>query len=83
MTMPMKIVPMNAAIKNSMSGSASDTDPVNSRPTLAAGANINLPSIAEIREVCQRNGGVLHDGAPGLMHRIVDTMVDRWQCKPR
>lgn len=36
-------------------------------------------SIAEIREVCQRNGGVLNDGAPGLMHRIVDTMVDNYR----
>ncbi len=36
-------------------------------------------SIAQVREACMRNGGVLADGASGLMHHIVDTMVDNYR----
>ncbi len=36
-------------------------------------------SIAQVREACVRNGGVLSDGAPGLMHHVVDTMVDNYR----
>jgi magnesium transporter len=36
-------------------------------------------SIASVRDVCLRNGNVLGDGPAGLMHRIVDTMVDNYR----
>jgi magnesium transporter len=36
-------------------------------------------SIASIRDVCLRNGDVLREGPAGLMHRIVDTMVDNYR----
>lgn len=36
-------------------------------------------SIAQVRDACVRNGGVLSDGASGLMHHIVDTMVDNYR----
>jgi len=36
-------------------------------------------SIAQVRELCSRNGGLLSDGPAGLMHHIVDTMVDNYR----
>jgi magnesium transporter len=36
-------------------------------------------SIAQVREMCTRNGGLLADGPAGLMHHIVDTMVDNYR----
>jgi magnesium transporter len=36
-------------------------------------------SIAQVRELCTRNGGLLADGPSGLMHHIVDTMVDNYR----
>jgi len=36
-------------------------------------------SIAQVRELCARNGGLLADGPAGLMHHIVDTMVDNYR----
>lgn len=36
-------------------------------------------SIAQVRELCSRNGGLLADGPAGLMHHIVDTMVDNYR----
>lgn len=36
-------------------------------------------SIAQVRELCARNGGLLADGPSGLMHHIVDTMVDNYR----
>lgn len=36
-------------------------------------------SIAQQREVCLRHAGVLAQGAAGLLHRIVDTMVDHYR----
>jgi len=35
-------------------------------------------SIATMRDVCHRNEHVLEDGPVGLLHRIVDTMVDNY-----
>ena len=35
-------------------------------------------SIAAMREICERNEHVLEDGAVGLLHRIVDAMVDNY-----
>lgn len=36
-------------------------------------------SIAQVRALCTRNGGLLADGPAGLMHHIVDTMVDNYR----
>ena len=36
-------------------------------------------SVARTREVCPRNGFALADGPAGLMHRIIDGMVDNYQ----
>lgn len=36
-------------------------------------------SIAQVRDLCSRNGGLLADGPAGLMHHIVDTMVDNYR----
>jgi magnesium transporter len=36
-------------------------------------------SVARMREVCPRNGFALADGPAGLMHRIVDGLVDNYQ----
>jgi magnesium transporter len=36
-------------------------------------------SIAHIRELCDRSPYVLGEGAPALMHRIVDLMVDHYE----
>jgi magnesium transporter len=36
-------------------------------------------SIARLREVCDRHQRVLHEGPVGVMHRIVDTMVDNYR----
>ena len=36
-------------------------------------------SIARMRSVCDRNSRVLAEGPVGLLHRIVDTMVDNYQ----
>lgn len=35
-------------------------------------------SIAAMRDICQRNEHVLADGPTGLLHRIVDAMVDNY-----
>lgn len=36
-------------------------------------------SVAQVRDLCARNGGLLADGPSGLMHHIVDTMVDNYR----
>ncbi len=36
-------------------------------------------SIARMSDVCRRNADALGEGAAGLMHRIVDTMVDNYR----
>jgi magnesium transporter len=36
-------------------------------------------SIATLRDVCDRYSQILSDGAVGLLHRIVDTMVDNYR----
>jgi magnesium transporter len=36
-------------------------------------------SIETIRDVCLRNGDVLREGPAGIMHRIVDRMVDNYR----
>ena len=36
-------------------------------------------SIGQVRAQCTRNGGCFTDGPAGLMHRIVDTMVDNYR----
>ena len=36
-------------------------------------------SVARMREVCDRHDRVLVDGAAGVLHRIVDTMVDNYR----
>lgn len=36
-------------------------------------------SIAQQQEVCLRHSGVLAEGPPALLHRIVDTMVDHYR----
>jgi magnesium transporter len=36
-------------------------------------------SITQVRALCTRNGGLMADGAAGLMHHIVDTMVDNYR----
>lgn len=36
-------------------------------------------SVSQVREMCVRNGGLLSDGPSGLMHHIVDTMVDNYR----
>jgi magnesium transporter len=36
-------------------------------------------SIAKLREICEKHSHVLNEGAVGLMHRIVDSMVDNYQ----
>ena len=36
-------------------------------------------SIAEQQEVCLRHSGVFAEGPPGLLHRIVDTLVDHYR----
>ena len=36
-------------------------------------------SLAEMREVCTRNDRALGEGPAGLLHRIVDTMVDHYR----
>jgi magnesium transporter len=36
-------------------------------------------SLAQLRDICSRNGRVLAEGPAGLLHRIVDTMVDNYR----
>jgi magnesium transporter len=36
-------------------------------------------SVAQMREVCPRNDQVLADGPAGLLHRIIDMMVDNYR----
>ena len=36
-------------------------------------------SIAKAKSVCEQHGRVLAEGAPGLLHRIVDSMVDNYR----
>jgi magnesium transporter len=36
-------------------------------------------SIARLRDVCERNANVLREGPIGLMHRIIDQMVDHYR----
>jgi magnesium transporter len=36
-------------------------------------------SIAKLRDICSRNARVLAEGPVGLMHRIVDSMVDNYR----
>lgn len=36
-------------------------------------------SIAELKEICDRNEHVLGEGPAGLLHRIVDSMVDNYR----
>jgi magnesium transporter len=36
-------------------------------------------SVARLRDVCERHQRVLHEGPVGVLHRIVDTMVDNYR----
>jgi magnesium transporter len=36
-------------------------------------------SITHLQEICVRHSAVLSEGPPGLLHRIVDTMVDHYR----
>jgi magnesium transporter len=36
-------------------------------------------SVGLLREICERHGHVLDEGPVGLLHRLVDTMVDNYQ----
>src|SRR5688500_15757943 len=36
-------------------------------------------SIARMREICDKHSRVLHEGAVGVLHRIIDSMVDNYR----
>ena len=36
-------------------------------------------SIAQLRDICEHHGHILDEGPVGLMHRIIDQMVDHYQ----
>src|SRR5215212_5487551 len=38
-----------------------------------------IRTIAEMHEICERNGQILNEGPVALMHRIIDLMVDHYR----
>ena len=39
-------------------------------------------SVSRLRDVCTRDSRLLGEGAPALMHRIIDAMVDNYSIMP-